>query len=489
MICIRNFVLLWSLILSINCSSYDQAQQPIEKPNILFIAVDDLRPELGCYGVEHVHSPNIDQLAAEATLFTNHYVHVPTCGASRFALLTGRLPRTRNHLRNMIIADSLAGKPETDQPESFVHHLRRNGYRTVGIGKISHMPDGYVYGYQEEVSSIKEMPHSWDEFLFDHSKWTSGHDAFFGYADGSNRNDLNKQVKPYEMADVSDEGYPDGLTANLALDQLNKLQKQSKPFFLAVGLFKPHLPFNAPKKYWDLYDPKDIPLSPFPNLPKDQNPTSVHNSGEFNQYALGEERASSKHNLSDAYAIKLRHAYLACVSYIDAQIGKIIGKLKDQGLYDNTIIVLWGDHGWHLGDHRVWGKHTLSEWSLKSPLIIKPTNTSASIVESPVGTIDIYPTLMELCDVSKPRLIDGRSLVPLFKSPNLEWEYPVYGYYRNGITMRKGPHRVTKYLEGQPSVEIQDVTKNLNISSPSKIVESDSLLRFLENGNLGLFKF
>src|SRR5690606_8957020 len=160
---------------------------------------------------------------------------VPTCGASRYSLLTGTLPHTRAHLSNDAIAQYMAKQPESTRPESFVHHLRRNGYYTVGMGKISHSADGLVYGYLEEPGDVKEMPHSWDEFLFDAGKWKNGWNAFFGYADGSDRNHRERQVKPYEAGEVEDDGYPDGLTAQLAIKKLQELKQRDQPFFLGVG--------------------------------------------------------------------------------------------------------------------------------------------------------------------------------------------------------------------------------------------------------------
>ncbi len=448
-----------------SCSDGSRTGQPTanslpEHPNILFIAIDDLRPELGCYGAEHIQSPNLDRLAAEGFLFNNHFVAVPTCGASRHALITGTYPRTTAHLSNRVIADSLAGKPETGRPESFIHHLRRNGYHTVGMGKISHMPDGFVYGYQEPVSDIREMPHSWDEFHFNADKWGTGHNAFFGYADGNNRNDLDKEVKPYEAADVSDEGYPDGLTAQLAIDKLGELAQKEEPFFMAVGFFKPHLPFTAPKKYWDLYDRDEIPLSPAPGIPDNVSLASLHGSGEFNQYALGEEKAGLDHDLSDEYARKLKHAYAACVSYIDAQVGKLLAELEAQGLAENTVVVVWGDHGWHLGDHRVWGKHTVFEWGLRSAFMLKlPGNVYAPrVFDEVVSTVDIYPTLVELAGVDMPHETDGSSLTALWdEDPATVWRNNAFGYFRRGISLRTPEYRLTRYFrEEEPKVELYD---------------------------------
>ena len=216
--------------------------------NVLFIAVDDLRPELGIYGNPVIKSPNIDQLAKEGSFFSRHYVQVPTCGASRYSLMTGLRPRKRIHIDNQVFYREMAKRNEEQLPESFVHHFKRNGYTTIGIGKLSHSVDGLVYGYEEKPSEVKEMPHSWDRFVFNPGKWKTGWNAFFGYANGENRQSLKGQVKPYEEAHVSDEGYPDGLILKSAIEELNKLKAQQKPFFLGVGFFKPHLPFNAPKK-------------------------------------------------------------------------------------------------------------------------------------------------------------------------------------------------------------------------------------------------
>eukprot|EP01089_Gocevia_fonbrunei_P009458 TRINITY_DN21766_c0_g1_i1.p1 TRINITY_DN21766_c0_g1~~TRINITY_DN21766_c0_g1_i1.p1 ORF type:complete len:222 (+),score=29.11 TRINITY_DN21766_c0_g1_i1:794-1459(+) len=197
-----------------------QCQEVQKQPNVLFISVDDLRTELGVYGHPVVKSPNMDAIANEGSVFSNHFVQVPTCGASRYALLTGMRPSKPEHLKNSAIENEISGKEETDVPESFIHHLKRNGYHTVGIGKISHSADGLVYGYEEPVSAKKELPHSWDELLFNPGKWGTGWNAFFAYANGENRQSLKRQVKPYEEGEVNDQGYPDGLTTELAIANL-----------------------------------------------------------------------------------------------------------------------------------------------------------------------------------------------------------------------------------------------------------------------------
>jgi arylsulfatase A-like enzyme len=477
-----------SIVLVSSCgNSQEKTQNP--KPNVLFICVDDLRTELGCYGNEYIKSPNLDKLASNGFLFTRHYVNVPTCGASRHALLTGQNPVSVAHTRNDITANTVAGQPEKEIPETFIHQLKRNGYYTVGIGKITHHPDGYVYGYMEEPSDKLELPHSWDEMLLDDEKWGSGHNAFFGYADGTNRNTLKKQVKPYEMADVPDEGYIDGLTANLAIKKLGELKEKGQPFFLGVGFFKPHLPFTAPKKYWDLYNESDLPVAPFAGIPENSSKASLHGSGEFNQYLLGEEKASLDAAVSDEYARKVRHAYFACVSYIDAQVGKLMDELEKQGLAENTIVVVWGDHGWHLGDHLVWGKHAIFDRTLKSTFMVKvPGMKNGKTIDKIVSTTDIYPTLMELCGTPVNHKISGLSLTGLMTNPNdKEWRNTAYSYWRNGYTVRTEDYRLMKYYRKQvPPVELYNLnsdpyeTKNIAGESP-EIVEE--LLPVLELGN------
>jgi len=472
----------------------NQAISQSQPPNVLFICIDDLRAELGCYGNELIHSPNLDQLAAEGTLFNNHFVAVPTCGASRYALLTGMLPRTKTAISNNAIRELIANQPQTDKPETFIANLRQNGYYTVGIGKISHYVDGLLYGYTDPVGTEWELPNSWDEMLFDAGKWGTGWNAFFGYADGSNRQSMDKMVKPYESAPVEDEGYPDGLTANLAVKKLQELAEKDQPFFLGVGFFKPHLPFNAPQKYWDLYDASAIPLTPSPDIPENVNLASLHGSGEFNQYKLGEEKASLTDPVSDAYERKLKHAYYACVSYIDAQVGKLMDELERLELDENTIIVVWGDHGWHLGDHRVWGKHTIFEWALRSALIVKtPSEKQGGTRDEVVSTVDLYPTLMELCDVKMPHKTDGKSFVKLLdNSGNDQWKNVAYGYFRNGITARTERYRLTKYFrEEEPAIELYDHQtdpyENHNIADEQPDVVK-SLTKVWKKGNTGVYE-
>ena len=477
-----NFII---LLLTIACE-FEMKTRSTLTPNILFISVDDLRPELGINGNRVVKSPNIDQLAREGSFFSRHYVQVPTCGASRYSLMTGLRPRKRIHIDNRVFYREMANKNEEQRPESFVHHFKRNGYYTVGIGKLSHSVDGFVYGYEEKPSDVKEMPHSWDRFVFNPGKWKTGWNAFFAYANGENRQSLNGLVKPYESADVTDEGYPDGLILKSALKELRKLKAQQKPFLLGVGFFKPHLPFNAPKKYWDLYDRSSIPTASDPFIPQNVHPNSIGKMGEFYNYKLSDEKPTLDRSISDEYARKLIHGYYASVSYIDHLVGELLMELKSLELDKETIVVLWGDHGWHLGNDRKWGKHSLFERSLKSALIVKipGVNHASKEINTIVETVDLYPTLLDFCGIAKPYELDGKSLVELIQTGKSNHPNQAFGFWKNGVSLKTDRYRVTKFFrEEEPKIELYDhlldPEENVNIAFDSqKIV--DSLMPVLE---------
>ena len=430
---------------SLMTSAESCAEKPAGKPNVLFICVDDLRRELGCYGSEAI-TPNIDRLANNGILFCNQYVTAPTSGASRYGMLTGLLPASRTDLTNQASERRLSGKPESDRPETMFHQLRRNGYYTVGIGKISHAVDGFIYSYKEEKSDRPELPYSWDEMLFNPGQWKTGWNAFFGFSDGSSRPSMNGQVKPYECAD-DDVRLPDEYTADLAVAKLEELSKKDQPFCLAVGFFKPHLPFVSPEKYWNMYDEDSISVSPVPDIPEGFDNRTLSSSGEFKSYKKGDEFPSLTHRVSDDYARKIRHAYFSCVSFTDAMVGRVLDALEKTGLADNTIVVLWGDHGWHLGDFRVWGKHTVYETSLASSFIMKVPGYKGGVrTDRIVSSIDIYPTLMELCGIETPSGLDGDSFVCLLDNPeDKSWRDSAYSFYNRGISVRVPDYRLTYY--------------------------------------------
>lgn len=480
------------LLFCISCISPHGEHQP----NVLFIAVDDLRPDIGVYGNSDVKTPHLDKFASTGCVFESHYVSVPTCGASRYSLLTGRLPRFRQHLQNSAFEHFTVGQPEGELPESFIHHFRRNGYYTIGIGKISHAPDGRMQNPLAPMETLLELPHSWDELVFDSGKWGSAENAFFGYANGTDREGENGQVKPYESGDVDDKGYVDGLTAELAVQKLREAKKLNKPFFMGVGFFKPHLPFNAPKKYWDLYERDQLPTSPVPDLPLNVSLASLQKMGEFNRYKLGDEKATLEYPLSEAYARKLIQAYYAAISYVDAQIGKVLDELERQGLAENTIVVVWGDHGWHLGDHRVWGKHTLFEVALRSPLMIRIPGVSPKRISKDwvVSTVDLYPSLLEWCGLSADHLeLDGQSLAPLITTNSVvNRENMAFSFFNNGISMRTSRYRLNRYFrDEEPVVELfdhlEDPHENRNVAQERPEIV-DLLMPSWEKGDTGLYK-
>lgn len=466
------------------------------RPNVLFLFVDDLRADFGAYGNTIVHTPHLDSLAKQGLLFTNQYANVPTCGASRYALLTGKYPVSKRHLDNEVIANELSHLPKSEVPESFIDHMRRNGYKTIGIGKISHSADGYVYPYTGERSDVLELPHSWDEMIFNPGRWKTGWHAFFAQADGSSRISREGNTKPYEKANVEDKGYPDGLTAEMAVHKIKELAKQEEPFFLGVGFFKPHLPFNAPKKYWDLYNEEDIPLSKSLDLPKNVERASLTESNEIKQYKLADEQPSLDKPVSEEYARKLIHGYYASISYVDAMIGRVLSTLREEGLDKNTIIIVWGDHGWQLGDHRVWGKHTLFDVSLKSAYIIKLPNdpNQGRVIDDVISSVDLYPTLMELCGIEMPQIeYDGASYVKLLlKGKDKKWKNSAYGYFNQGISLKTPRYRITKYFrDAENTIELYDHKKdpyeNVSIAEKRpKVVKK--LLRELNKGDTGLYQ-
>ena len=416
-----------------------------DKPNVLFIAVDDLRPQLACYGETQMHTPNFDRFAQQGRLFNRHYVQVPTCGASRYAMLTGHRPTKAAHTSNNAIRDEFPKTP-ADQPESFAELFKTSGYYTQSIGKISHWVDGRNYAYDGTGDGRLEMPRSWNDVGMPVGKWKTGWASFFGYANGKGRDrgptGKGKGISPaFEAADVPDEGYPDGLIANAAVKALQ--ENKDRPFMLAVGFFKPHLPFNAPKKYFDLYDPNKIDLSPNPTIPENAVKGSIHGSGEmFGNYKHPEDARTNA-----AYHRKLRHAYYACVSYADAQVGKVLDELERLGLADNTIVVIWGDHGWHLGDHTIWGKHSTFERSLRSVLMIRTPNIQSPGVatNSIVETVDLYPTLVDYCGLPSAAALDGKSLLPILHDPSANIKDAAFGFWRGRFTVRTDGYRLVHW--------------------------------------------
>ena len=411
--------------------------------NVLLICVDDLRPQLGCYGANEMISPNIDRLASEGRRFTRHYVQVAVCGPSRCSLLTGTRQGTWDCWRKL-----RRQKTEPERPVSVAHLFRRGGWRTISIGKVSHQPGGVI----GPEAAVHQVPFSWDLAYAPVGKWKTPWGAFFCYADGTireygyGRDDRSRPA--YEMADVPDTGYADGLNAEEAVGQLRA--NKDRRFFLAVGFYKPHLPFNAPKKYWDLYDPQKIALAPNPFAPGNVDPKiSMHPSFELTTHYAW---PGGPGNVSRQQARVLRHAYFACVSYVDAQIGKVLDELRRLGLERNTVVVLWGDHGWHLGDHGMWGKQTNFEVATRSPLIVRVPGMPqpGSPADGLVETVDIYPTLADLCGLEAPSGLAGRSLRPMLENPKAPGKDAAMSFHPRGqllgCTLRTDRWRIVEWV-------------------------------------------
>ena len=443
-----------------------------QKLNVLLICVDDLRPELKSFGVDYILSPNIDALVANSVSFSRHYVNAPSCGPSRYTLLTGQYgPPSNNALfiRSEKIAEGTANI-DPSMPEWF----KSNGYTTVSVGKVSHHPGGRG-GEDWDDENIIEMPNAWDRHLMPVGEWQHPRGMMHGLAHGEIR------VKPSDMdvfqaKEGNDRIYPDGLMMEEALGQLNSLaENKAQPFFMAIGIIRPHLPFGAPKSYYKPYEEIILPATPYPTKPEGQ--TTWHRSGEFMNY----NRWGKDPREDSLFAIQVRKHYAACVSYADAQVGKILEELKRTGADKNTIVVLWGDHGWHLGEHAIWGKHSLFEESLNSPLVIHyPGMENKGIqTKSIVATVDIFPTLCELTGLEIPAFSQGKSLLPILNGPETPG-HPAYGYFRNARTIRTDTHRMILHEDG--FVELYDhqtsVKETLNVArdNPELITSLTALL-------------
>jgi iduronate 2-sulfatase len=433
-----------------------------EKVNILFIAVDDLRPELGCFGGSHIKSPHIDKLAGQGMIFTNAYCNVPVCGASRASLLTGVRPTNKRFVTYFTYADE-------DLPGhlSLPRYLKNNGYTTISLGKVYHNADDDLEGWSKKPWKAPRNGGIWRDYRKQY------------VADSVLENQNNKVGPAWEIGECPDTGYVDGKILVRAVEELESLSKQDNPFFLAVGFNKPHLPFNAPKKYWDLYDHESIELAPNPYRPEDAPDISIHKFGELRNGYLG---VPDTIPLPDDYARWLRHGYYACVSYTDAQIGKLTAKLEELGLEENTIVILWGDHGWNLGEHTLWCKHCNYETSLNAPIIIKaPGQKTTGKSEALVEFVDIYPTLAELAGLPVPEHCEGRSIVPLLDDPDQSWKDAVFSWWHDGFTMRTEQYQYTEWKD--PETELAtarmlydhqvDPEENVNIA---ELQENEALV-------------
>lgn len=416
------------------------------RPNVLFLIVDDLRPELGAYGASHIHSPNIDKLASRSVLFERAYVNYPVCGASRASFLTGLRPTQHRF-------NGYKARVSVDVPNavSLPMYFKENDYHTLSYGKVYHFADDDTLAWDEiwrpeylNKSTFRDYQGQENLALIDTlENWTGPF----------------KSALPYESEQLADSVYFDGRLAEKAIGKLRGFKKGDPPFFMALGFFKPHLPFNAPAKYWELYDSAEIDLPANYSRPKGIPDEAYHTFGELRHY----QGIPPKGDLTDEMAKRLIHGYYASISYVDAQVGKVLKATEDLGFLDNTVIVLIGDHGWNLGDHKLWCKHCNFESSLHTPLIIKAPDQKPGKVKSIVEFVDIYPSLLELAHLPQKEDLDGESVVPLLNGNAREKNYAISKYW-SGVTHIEGLQFYTEWIDDSLRVRANMLFEHKNDS-------------------------
>ena len=389
--------------------------------NVVFIMVDDLRPLLGCYGHPEMHTPNIDALAERGTLFNRAYCQIPLCNASRASILTGLRPQTTRVFANTTIL-----RERSPNAVTLPQHFKTFGYHTQSVGKIAHKPEMQDEAYSWSVRS-----------------WT---EPFY----------VNPLENPsWQALDVEDDELRDGRTAKSAVETLEKIRDTR--FFLAVGFHKPHLPFYAPKKYYDLYKDENFSL-PFSSDLPDGAPAIANGKLEWIREF---QDIPDEDTLTDEKILQLIRAYAASTSYMDAQVGRVLNQLNTLKLTERTVIVLAGDHGFHLGEHGKWRKNTLFEVSLRSPLIVSiPGQTYRSVkTDALVELVDIYPTLCDACQLPIPSQLEGISMIPVIEQPTRSWKTAAFSEKGQGPgnTMRTKQYRYTEWgRNGSRGVELYD---------------------------------
>lgn len=442
-----------------------------KKPNILFITVDDLKPVLGVYGNKEVKTPNIDRFAKTGVVFDNAYCQQAVCAASRISAFTGLRP-DRTKVTDLQTQMRKMNPNIITMPQFF----KANGYETTGTGKLMH-------GAKDDDPPSWSIPYKKDSEL----TYAKG----FSYpANGKYQNpeiikafneakkqklgwrETNKYLKSLDLApsteckDIPDDAYEDGAVAVQGIKYLEKLSKSDKPFFIALGFHKPHLPFAAPKKYWDMYDREKIKIDQFQQHAENSPKYAYQSWGELRNYS----DIPAKGDLPIDKQKEVIHGYWASVSYVDAQIGKVLEKLKELGLDKNTIVVLWGDHGFHLGDHGLWCKHTNFEQATKVPFIIHaPGYAKNKHASTMTEMLDIFPTLVDYAGLEIPDILEGESLMPVLKDTKTQIkDYSISQYPRGnqimGYSMRTEQYRLTLWLKGDFKKN-RDIFRNPNIEA------------------------
>ena len=467
--------------------------QSTTPPNILFISIDDLRPELGCYGASHMLTPQIDKLASHGVVFDRCYVQVAVCNPSRASMMTGLRPDTLG-----VYTLSQHFREYAPNAVTLTQNLKANGYACHGFGKIFHNP------WQDPRSW--SVPHEWGKGDF--TNYTPEQKAFrnrvaAGLPEG---NWLRTGLRGMSTndPDVADEAHTDGAMTNQVIDRLGALAKKDEPFFLGVGYVLPHLPWCPPRRYWDLYDREEIPLATVKQPPSGSPTYAVGTSYELSHYADMVDLPQPHEGVIDEKEVRrLRHGYFASVSFIDAQVGRLIDGLNELGLAENTIIVLWSDHGYKLGDYNAWTKMTNYEIDTRIPMIVADPRADANGERRAqlVETIDLYPTLCELAGVPIPEAVDGKSFAKLLDDRLADHKDAAYSQYiwkgKMGNSVRTDRWRYVEWRELKDGAlvarELYDHTKDpqetRNVAdNHGQVVNelSDLIAKLLETGPIDL---
>ncbi len=427
--------LIFAAFVVYSCTSGKNKEDDNKRPNILFIPVDDLRPELGAFGSDYVKTPNIDRLAEQGVSFTRTYCQQAVCNPSRASLLTGLRP-------DSIQVWDLSTEFRDNVPDvvTLPQFFKQNGYITVGFGKAFHNNDPDTISWTEVPENLQGFPFDPDAFYLndDNLAIQAMKIEELKAAGRSTIDQLGHwyvKANATEMAEADDDDYYDGAQTTRAIEVLERLATEDKPFFLSVGYYRPHLPFNAPKKYWDMYKRDEIPLAENQFVPEGVPSFLVHGDAELRGYSDCRELPFPGDSPWDTDRQReIKHGYYASVSYTDAQVGRLLDALERLGLSENTIVVLWGDHGWKLGEHNGWGKQTTYEIDTRVPLIFSGVGVKTKGTQSSALTefVDIYPTLCEMAGFNVPEHLQGTSMVPLIEDPDIEWKSAAYSQFLLG---------------------------------------------------------
>jgi iduronate 2-sulfatase len=475
--------------------AFGVASAASDKPNVLLILIDDLRPELGCYGAQHMVTPNLDQLASESILFDNAYTQQAVCLPSRISLFSGQYPQTTG-------VTTLQDKfwKLHENPVTLTRHLRENGYWAIGMGKVYH----------------DEQWREWDDW----TEMNNRRDGVFRNKYASPESieklkDLSKEAKeqglkgkafrqyvrfgPTEQSFGPDSNYHDYDLTDLAIERFEQRKDKDQPFFMTVGYRKPHLPFVAPKRFWDLYDREALELADNPSLPEGAPQIASMTWGELRAY----KGVPQEGPVSKQLERELMHGYYACVSFVDEQVGRLIQSLKEQGLAEDTLVILWGDHGWKLGEHGMWCKHTNYEVDTRIPLMIRlPDGRQAgSVTKELTESIDLYPTICEFLGLPVPEQVEGDSVAYLFEDASAIRQEAAYSEYQRhggvtGFSIKYQNFRYTEWIHLETG-EIReremydhsvDPDENTNAASSLKHIDQlPTLSTVLHKGPAGHF--